>query len=156
MKLVVDTNVWLDYYLPERAGFKEAKRFLLSAVAHDHALFFTVGSMKDTFYLLGNLTKMSMRATGPISGTQALAANEFAWGCINNMRRLGTPIGMDVFDADLALKFRAVHPDFEDNLLCAVAQRVQADYLVTNDRALTRIPFVATATPREARLLCEL
>lgn len=50
-RLLVDTNVWLDYYLQEGA-FDEAKHLVELAEAGKIDLLYTPTTAKDVFYIL--------------------------------------------------------------------------------------------------------
>ena len=52
-----------------------------------------------------------------------------------------------------AMTYRDLHDDFEDDLLLAAAARVDADYVVTSDRALLRHAPVACLDPADMRAL---
>ena len=61
------------------------------------------------------------------------------------------PVGQN--EALRAMTYRDLHDDFEDDLLLAAAARVDADYVVTSDRALLRHAPVACLDPADMRAL---
>ena len=62
------------------------------------------------------------------------------------------PVGQN--EALRAMTYRDLHDDFEDDLLLAAAARVDADYVVTSDRALLRHAPVACLDPVDMRAPC--
>ena len=139
LTLLLDTNVWLDYYLPWRSGYAAAQRLIVSAFEQNQTLAYAVPSIKDVFYMSAAEYKRAERAsTGALSESAARAANATAWGCVNNMQEIATAIPLDHTDVWMASKQRALHGDFEDDLVIAAAMRGKVDYLVTSDDALLR------------------
>ena len=59
-----------------------------------------------------------------------------AWAAVSHILEVAEVVGSDYFDAYLAVKERALHDYYEDNLVVAAARRMEADLLVTNDVAL--------------------
>lgn len=151
IKLVIDTNVWLNYFLPDRRGHEQAFDLLRAACEKDASIMFPLTALKDVFYLTGAMLKRYIRSEqGELSEAQARAITETCWGFIERMGELGTPIGADLSDAWLARKYRSLHSDFEDNLVLAAAQRVGADVLVTEDAALIQHAPVCAMTAQDA------
>ena len=154
-RVLVDTNVWLDKYLPLREGHDAACQALADAVAHDVELAFATSSAKDVFYLVASCLKREARAQGEaLSSGDAAAIRALAWAVVDNMCECATAIGADMPDVWLARKYRSVHADFEDDLVIVAAQRARADLIVTRDEQLIRHSPVACMTPGDlSRLL---
>ncbi|WP_080800011.1 type II toxin-antitoxin system VapC family toxin [Arabiibacter massiliensis] len=154
--LLVDTNVWLDYYLPNRPGHAEALSFILFAYEHGYPLLYPAAIVKDVFYLTANAFKRDMRnETGTLTERDAAAASAGAWGCVLHLREQATAVGADESDLWMACKLRSVHNDLEDNLIVAAAERASATYLITNDEALIKHSPVAALTPSDALALLQ-
>lgn len=152
--LLVDTNVWLDCYLPNRAGHDDAMSLLSLAIEQECPLLYPYTILKDVFYLTANAFKHDIRTRkGSLAPGDAAVANETAWGFINNMREHATAVGADESDLWTACNLRSVHNDLEDNLIVAAAQRANAAYLVTNDEALIKHAPVAALAPVDALAL---
>lgn len=150
VKILVDTNVWLDAYLGFRPGCSDAVK--LFKVGHcAQALFlYPVGALQDVFALLIMELKRNARSVGAIvDKTEIACFRNIAWACIDNMREFATAVGADESDIWLAAKYRTFNWDLEDNMILASAQRAQADYLTTNDKALIEKSTVAALTPRD-------
>lgn len=149
--LLLDTNVWLDSYLPNRARKEVATALISFAYERSLPLLYPAVALKDVFYLTAAAVKYDIRQQkGELTSCDAAAAAEIAWACVNNMREIATAVGADESDAWLACKLRSVHADLEDNLVIAAAQRANATYLVTNDEALIKHAPVAALTPSDA------
>ena len=79
----------------------------------------------------------------------AIAIQEIAWSCIDNLDEIATAVGVDQSDIWLARKYRTFNSDFEDNLILAAAKRASADFIVTSDQALLTKATVAALTPQD-------
>ena len=153
--LLLDTNVWLDYYLPWRSGYAAAQRLIVGTFEQNQTLAYAVPSIKDVFYMAAAEHKRAERAaTGALTESAARAATVAAWGCINNMQGIAIAIPLDHTDIWLASKQRPLQGDFEDDLVIAAAMRGKVDYLVTNDGALLRhCPVAALSSSDMCKVL---
>lgn len=143
--LLLDTNVWIDYYLAQRPGHGSAAELVTIACEKGADLLYAVVSTKDVFYLIAADFKRLARIEGggELDEGAACAANEVAWGCISHMDDVATAVGCDQSDVWLARKHKGLHSDYEDDLVIAAAIRSNAGCLVTNDEALLRHAPVA-------------
>lgn len=152
--IVVDTNVWLDLFLPNRAGRDDARRFVERAIRCGASLLYTVQTANDVFARVSiNAKRWVRESKGAVDEDYARAIKGLAWDCVASMRNLGTAVGADDSDLWLAQKYRGLHDDFEDDLILAACTRVSADYLVTNDVKLLRHAPVAALTPSDICIL---
>lgn len=146
--IVIDTNVWLDCYLPERAGSAMSLAAIEAAYRQNVAMLYTTAQAKDIFFLAGSALKALARSQlGTLSSASAAAINEMCWGILDAMEEFAEVVGSDDSDLWLAKKYRGLHRDFEDNLVLAAAERAHADLVVTNDEQLIRHAPVAAVTP---------
>lgn len=149
LRLLLDTNVWLDYFLDRSALHDEAGDLIVEATANGIELLTALPSVKDCYLLVQvELKRMERAANGAVSEGAAKAINEIAWSCVSNMRKLSYIVPSAEDDMIEALIMRDVHPDFEDNLVVAAALRGRADYLVTSDARLLAhqpVPCVSVA-----------
>ena len=149
--ILVDTNVWLDQYLPARPRRVESQAFVDAALAQGVELAYPASAVKDVFYLVGNEYKRIVRAeTGDLTEADARAIQRLAWGVVDNLQEVATPVGLDLTDVWLASKWRQVDGDLEDNLVRAAAKRANADLLVTWDKKMLSKAVVPTLTPTDA------
>lgn len=146
MMILLDTNVWADYYVPNRVNHDAAAKLIDSACAQGIGLLYAVNSSRDVYYRICADMKRECRdaCDGKLTDSQALACRAMGWSCIDHMTEIATAVGCDTSDVWLARKQRNIHGDYEDNLVIAAAQRAQADFLVTGDKALLQhCPVVA-------------
>ena len=143
--LLLDTNVWVDFFEGARAGHAAARRLIERAGERGASLLYAASSAKDVFYLVACAVKADCRRAsgGSLTHEQTFAATELAWGCLDNMAELATAIGCDQSDVWLARKRKRLHHDFEDNLVLSAAERAHVDLLVTNDDQMRRHAPVA-------------
>lgn len=140
LKLLIDTNVWMDYFSGRSDHMANVVRLVEIADASERiALFASSLSVKDVSYLVSaGIKRECRRKTGSLSEGAIAAADETAWACVRQMRELAliAPVGADeVFDSFV---FRPHHNDFEDDLMLGVANRIDADYVVTEDKDLIK------------------
>lgn len=154
--VLVDTNVWLDNYLPDRVGSASAKEFLARAHAGGMQLVYAVHGLKDVYYIIQREMKRLAHMNGNLTEASALAIRASARACIENMRELATAVGADESDAWMACRYLACNDDLEDNFVLAAAKRARADYIITNDETLMRKSTVPTITAEYANELIEL
>lgn len=153
---VIDTNVWLDFYLTGRDGGEVAAEAIEAACRQDVALLYTNAQAKDIFFLAGSHLKMLERSrSGCLSSASAAAINTACWGILESMDEFATVVGSDAADMWLAKKYRGLHRDFEDNLVLAAAERAHADLIVTSDEKLLKHAPVAAITPQDLLALLE-
>ena len=138
--VLLDTNVWLDDFIPSRTRHDVVRRMVDRLIRSDVTLLFAMTSTKDVYYALASYFKGEVRRS---------AANEAAWGSLQLMGRIATPVGVDMSDYWVASHLKHVHHDYEDNLVVAAAQRAQADCLVTSDEALLRHTPLAAYSPED-------
>ena len=143
--LVIDTNVWLDYFLGFRTGSPAARDLFCAANRAGVDLLYAATSSKDLFYLICSDFKRDYRLRHGSEHAEegARAASEVAWSCLAVMGEMATAVACDQSDIWLAQKYRGLHEDYEGNLVVAAVQRAHADCLVTNDQGLIRHSPVA-------------
>ena len=133
LKLLIDTNVWLDYFLARTNATRPIVELLSRAAeAEDIVLFSSSLSVKDVYYILGRTMKADARREGALTPEAIAGADETAWACVRLIRQKSiiASVGADeVFDSFV---FKYHHNDFED------ANRIDADYVVTEDKNLIK------------------
>lgn len=150
-RILLDTNVWLDAFLPERAARSIAQELIALALKSRVDLLYPVHIIPDVFYLAFIDVKRLLRGQGS-DELVAQAARTTAWEYVNSMREIATAVGADNSDVWLASKWEPLHGDIEDNLVLAAAKRAEADYVVTSDRQLlahAALAGVAAVSPED-------
>lgn len=143
--LLLDTNVWLDLFLPHRPGGPAAAELIEAAEASGASLAYPSHALLDVYQKVRSDNKRWIRQSRPLTETDALAIKRMAWDFVDIMRRIATAISCDLNDVDLACTFRDGHDDLENDLVLAACQRAHANYLVTTDARL------ASHAPLEAK-----
>ena len=82
--------------------------------------------------------------------TDAQAIQHIAWGIVDSLQEVATPVGVDLSDLWFASKLRQVDGDLEDNLVRAAAKRAKVDLVVTWDKGMLVKAVVPTVTPADA------
>lgn len=149
-KVLLDTNVWLDYHCGRDLEDRTAFRVLDGLLSESHQILITPMILKDVYYLIGSVLKRGIRAGEQgVSTETATAINEIAWGCIQQMLEIAEVVDIGVQDCRQAVTFRSVREDFEDNLMLACAQTAAVDYFVTSDKRLLAHAKPACISPKE-------
>lgn len=157
LRLMVDTNVWVDNYCGWHAGCEASRAFLDAALQNDCVLMYAVHEAKDLVFVLWQEYKRIAAeiAAEPVNEQMSASAKEVAYACLENLCELATAVGADVSDVWLARKYLPIHRDFEDNLVLAACKRAEVDYLVTSDCKFLRSANVAAKTPGDMKKLLE-
>ncbi|MBR3326870.1 MAG: PIN domain-containing protein [Atopobiaceae bacterium] len=146
--LLLDTNIWLEKYLPWRTDHDTVLALLREARLQEVSIAFPAQSALDVYQRVRIENKRWARDNGRLSESMAQAIKRLAWDCVNDMREIATAIPVDSSDLYLACKHRDIHDDLEDDLVLAACQRAHASYLVTNDRKLLAHSPIDAVTPK--------
>ena len=154
-RILLDTNVLVDYYLGREPGCSACTHIINHAYG-THELYVAALSLKDVYYLVASTLKRMQRAErGVLAEADAKACNEIAWSCIRHARGfvlVANTASKEFLDAFV---LRSLHDDFEDNLVAASARSVQADFIVTGDERLLSHSPVAAVLPQDMVKLLE-
>lgn len=150
LKIMVDTNVWLSYFEGNSEYAADTVALFDELSAMKAAVYAASSSLKDVYYLHQRDMKKSLYASG-LAITKQLAAGvrESSWSCVRSMMELAMIVPIGQAEALRATTLRELHNDFEDDLILAAADRIQADYLVTTDKRLTKHAPVACLCPAD-------
>lgn len=155
--IMVDTNVWVDLYIPGRPLREASLAFFEEAKRSEAELVFTLEIARAVFRIVSYEAKRWVRqGKGELSEAYAHAIASHAWDFVQDMQEYGTPVGSSTPDLWMAGKLRDQHPEIEDNLIVAACMRLDVDYLVTNDAKLLRHAPVAAAEPSMMTQLLQL
>ena len=150
-RILLDTNVWLDAFLPGRRVGGAARELVSTALRRNVELLYPVHIVSDVFYLSFIGIKRFLQGQGS-DELIAQAARTTAWEYVNTMRETATAVGADGSDVWLASKWEYLHADMEDNMVLAAAKRAKADYVVTSDKkflAHASLAGVAAVSPED-------
>lgn len=146
--LVVDTNVWIAYFIGDDDMHRKAKRFFHAADEHQTTLVYAAVSAKDVFYVVPRQLRMAAKASG--DDMPGISYLPYGWACIRSMTEMAVAATTGLPECDLAWMLRNQHGDFEDNLIIATAETCGADYVVTYDRQLIERFAPVCITPDQA------
>ena len=156
LTMLVDSNVWIDAFVPMMHGHDAARRFLVTAQVADQVLLYPARILPDVFYKVRTHFKKWMWATTLwVGDASAIACRDQAWECVKDMDSIATAVGLDGSDVWMAIKLRGLNEDLEDNFVLAAAERAHVDYLVTSDRQLIQKATVPALTPADMTVLLE-
>ena len=145
--LLLDTNIWLEMYIPSRAQQAVCLELVNVAQQKDAALAYASHAALDVYQKVRKENKRWAREHGTLTESMAKAIKRLAWDCVNDMQRLAMAIPADSGDFYLACKHRDIHDDLEDDLVLAACKKAHANYLVTLDRDLLARSPVEAVTP---------
>lgn len=114
MRLLLDTNVLLDYYGRRAPFFEDAKRLRVAALFGDVELWVAAQSFTDAECVL--------RRFAPTEVLRAMMGESLAFLSIASSSA-----------ADVEEGIRSGWPDLEDFLVARCAERARADFLLTRD-----------------------
>lgn len=155
-QILLDANVWLDFFVPGRAGSAAVARLVRKAVETNAQMLYPAYILDDLFYEIRRDAAEWVRASaGEVSREAARYCHEYAWGCITDLRELASAVPTDDGDVWLAIKYRSLSEDLEDNLVLAAAQRSGATYLVTTDPVLLNKATIAALGPQDMLAVLE-
>lgn len=149
LTLLIDTNVWLDVFLPSRPEAEAARTLLEEAEKRGFSLVYAAQSSLDVYQRVIINNKRWVRESSALTEAWATAIRRWAWDAVTSMQELAVAVPVDMSDIWLACKYRYYHDDYEDDLVLAACRRSHADYLVTNDRKLLAHADVCAKTPRQ-------
>ena len=148
--IVVDKNIWLDFYLKERPQHEDAVRFIRTAERFEANLGTPADAVNEVFYIVGKCLKQKIRENGGVvDESTARSINDFAWQCVDHMTDLAISIPMDDRTAWLTRHYREITSDYEDGSVLAACELCKARYLVTHDKKLAAQANIATKTAVE-------
>lgn len=148
--IVVDKNIWADFYLPDRPLHDPAVRFINTAEKYNASLAIPADAVKDVFYVIGkHMKQLVCENGGTVDECTARGINDFAWSCVDHMTDLAVSIPVDDRTAWLARHYREVTSDYEDGAVLAACELCKARYLVTHDKELAARASVPAKTAAE-------
>lgn len=157
LRLLLDTNIWLDYFLARSTHHAVVDTLIASAAnREDIALYVTSLSLKDIAYQLAAQMQADVRRSGKrVDENSASAAREVAWGCVRNVleKAIVLPIGYD--EVLRAFTFKPLHDDLEDDLVLGAMEASGVAVLVTHDQKLAKHAEGICFTAEEALALLD-
>lgn len=117
IRVLVDTNILVDFLAQRRPFYSDARRLLVFAYMGDYELWMSASQVSDLFYILSHGGRKS--EVGPVK--EMLLA----------LRRDVHVYALGEDDVDSAID--STWPDFEDALVYQAASKIGARIIVTRD-----------------------
>lgn len=145
--LLLDTNVWLDYFMGEGPSLAEISRLVACGQTNSLTLLYTPTTAKDLFYIIPRRLRMR-------GGSADVSYVPAAQACLERMMEIAVAAPLSFPECELARMLSKKLPDFEDALIVAAAQAAKADFIVTQDKVfLAQLPEVCITPARAVELL---
>ena len=147
-RLLLDTNVWLDYFHgvgPGVAAIEEIVSRGLKGKAH---LLYAPTS--------ANLISRRLRQIDARGSSSSASFAAAAWACVRRMMEVADAAPHSYSECELACLLRSNFDDFEDNFIIAAAEAAKADYVVTSDRLFLQALPEDCITPDRAVTLLDI
>ncbi len=130
MRLLLDTNILIDFFNEREGFYEDALRLLMSGYHGDNELWASASSFTDIFYILTR---------------SGIDRDQLQDAFINSLDYLRIcPIDQD----DIMHAAQRHWHDFEDRLIAEAAEKVRADLIITRDKggfADSSIPAISPA-----------
>lgn len=150
LRLLIDTNVWLDYFMRSGGAQGTCERLFEAAVEAEADLLVSPTTLKDVFYLI----QRRFKRQDTLEGKTGTSYEPAAWACIEFMLEIATPSPLSLVECSMARTLHGKFGDYEDNLILATGESAQADYIVTSDNPLlARFPEACITPVRAIELL---
>lgn len=130
MKLLLDTNVIIDYYARRKPYFEDAKLLRIAAFFMDVELWVSPQSFTDAEYVL--------RRAVPVQHIRSMMAESLSFFNVSS------PSAQDVAEG-----LHSNWPDLEDFLVARCAERVKADCIITRDASGFAEAKIKAVSPAE-------
>lgn len=115
MRLLLDTNILLDFFTGRSPFAKSAERLLVMAAMGDAELWASAKSTTDIFYIMHKQYE-----------------KDAIYGALEKSMNYIHYCSIDAADVKEAVARR--WPDFEDSIVALCAEKTEADFLITRDR----------------------
>lgn len=150
--LLVDTNVWIDYFMKYEPTCHDCAGIVEAAADDRIGLLVAPTTLKDIFYIIPRQLRRE-NTDGAAADTSFKPA---AWACIEFILSVATPAPQSAAECELARALRNTFDDLENSLILAAAETADADYIVTSDQQLLSSYPEVFVTPKRALELIEL
>lgn len=131
MRVLLDTNVLLDFYLRRPGFFEDAAALFVAAWLGLTETWASAKSFTDVFYV-------GAKAVGPDAIQSAMESS------------LATLRVCSISDEDIRLCLSRRWKDFEDCVVARAAERVRADLIVTRDAKGFELAPIEVCSPAQA------
>ena len=128
IKALLDTNVLIDFMVPDRPGSEAAAQIVAAAGSDDLSAIISAGALKDAYYIV-----------------RKHYDDDYVRTCLNEFMELAEVAPVDRACCELAL--HSDEPDFEDGIVRVIAESNDANFIVTRDATAFANSGVKTIEP---------
>lgn len=150
---LVDTNIWIYYFMASKPHYKAILSFFETIDRRGGTLLYAPTTLKDVFFLIPRILRREAHANGHLEETSFAPV---AWACVRAMTEVAVAAPLSLPECNLAWMLRTKHGDLEDNLIIAAAETCNADYVVSYDRDMLEHFSPACITPEQASQLLSI
>ncbi len=130
MKVLFDTNVWLDIALGREGFYQDSFVALVDCLDEGDEICVAATSLKDVFFIV-----------------QRMEGTEVAYEAVEKMLELACALTVDDLVCRKAVELE--RPDYEDGIVAAAALADEVDCVVTRDSAAFQNLGIRRYTPTE-------
>lgn len=131
MRIIIDTNIIIDYFQNRENFYEDAKK-IFELISEDKFLsYITVKSLTDIYYIVRNFTHSNITTKQIIKELLVLT------------------IALDSTEADALMALDSELKDYEDALMDATAFNNNIDYIVTRNVSDFKNSLVKAIEPKE-------
>ena len=116
MKILVDTNIFLDIFLKREKLYQESLIAIEQAIKKRHVIYISSGSIKDVYYFVYKYTRDKQLSLKAI--LKLLDISKIEEVNRNNI--------LDALSSGIT--------DFEDAIIDSIASRIKVDYILTRNK----------------------
>lgn len=131
MRLLVDTNVFLDFFL-KRDNVLEVKKFFIDAIKHKDQIYVTSISLRDIEYIAHKVSHDKSISKRVISETYSMCTKVVSITADDAISSIYSDID-----------------DYEDSLIVEAAKREMANAIITSNKKDFRNSGFPLFTPKE-------
>ena len=152
MRFLADTNIWMAYFLKYEQLYEPCARIVELSADDRIDLFVAPSTVKDVFYLIPR----ALRRMDAQEDREPASYRPAAWACVEFMLDAATPAPQGMAECEGARMLRETIGDFEDGLVLASAESIDADFILTYDHELLQQLPEVFVTPARALELMKL
>ncbi|WP_282190742.1 type II toxin-antitoxin system VapC family toxin [Adlercreutzia caecimuris] len=135
MRVLIDTNIWLDIILGREEFYDPAFAVLCGCIDGDEEMCVAATTLKDVFYIV-----------------ERLQGAEAAYGAVERMLELARVVAVDDLVCRRALDLE--RPDYGDGIIAAAAEADAVDLIVTRDEDAFAEAAARRLTPVQLMVEC--
>ena len=133
-RVLVDTDVWVDFLTDRHATAKDIARVFEQVEERGGTLLTAVSSLQEIFAGVSSFLDQELAQAG--EQTSLSSRREVAWGCVRMVRERSAIVSAGLGDCLEAEALRPLCDDYAQALAIVAARRGEADVLLCEDGQL--------------------